>query len=145
MFPSEPSPRRIDSAATTTPPPGYETSLIWGAGNGVVFVNSDSALRVEGQKTIAYEIAEQSVEQPFDWFLVPTSSGGNFSAIGKGFREVVEWGLLERSPRLVAVQAEGRLASVGRIETLIALVQELLHQHADGHRAQHVHLVAGTD
>jgi len=85
----------------------YETSLIWGAENGVVFVNSDSALRVEGQKTIAYEIAEQSVEQPFDWFLVPTSSGGNFSAIGKGFSEVVEWGLVERSPRLVAVQAEG--------------------------------------
>ncbi len=85
----------------------YETSLIWGAENGVVFVNSDSALRVEGQKTIAYEIAEQSVEQPLDWFLVPTSSGGNFSAIGKGFSEVVEWGLVERSPRLVAVQAEG--------------------------------------
>jgi threonine synthase len=85
----------------------YETSMCWGEENGVVFVNSDSALRVEGQKTIAYEVAEQSAEKPVDWFLIPTSSGGNFSAIGKGFREVVELGLLERSPRLVAVQAEG--------------------------------------
>ena len=85
----------------------FGTSMKWGEENGVVFVNSDSALRVEGQKTIAYEIAEQSVKRPFDWLLVPTSSGGNFSAIGKGFRELVEWELLERSPRLVAVQAEG--------------------------------------
>jgi threonine synthase len=85
----------------------YRTSLAWGARNDVVFVNSDSALRVEGQKTIAYEIAEQCSERPIDWLLVPTSSGGNFSAIGKGFREIVDRGHLERSPRLVAVQAAG--------------------------------------
>jgi threonine synthase len=85
----------------------YRASMEWGADNDVVFVNSDSALRVEGQKTIAYEIAEQCVERPLDWLLVPTSSGGNFSAIGKGFRELADEGFLERSPRLVAVQAEG--------------------------------------
>jgi threonine synthase len=85
----------------------YRTSLLWGANHDVVFVNSDSALRVEGQKTIAYEIAEQCSGRPVDWLLVPTSSGGNFSAIGKGFREIVDLGHLQRSPRLVAVQAAG--------------------------------------
>ncbi|MFQ5745153.1 MAG: threonine synthase, partial [Acidobacteriota bacterium] len=85
----------------------YEASLQWGRVHGVAFVNSDAALRVEGQKTIAYEIGEQLGSQAPDWVVVPTSSGGNLSAISKGFQEAVEWGWLERSPRMVAVQAAG--------------------------------------
>jgi threonine synthase len=42
-----------------------------------------------------------------DVVVVPTSSGGNISAIWKGFKELEAIGLIGRLPRMVAVQAEG--------------------------------------
>jgi len=83
----------------------YERSLEWSRARGVPFVNSDSSLRVEGQRTIAFEIAEQLGGRAPDWLLVPTSSGGNFSAIAKGFTEAVDWGWMTGRCRLVAVQS----------------------------------------
>ena len=83
----------------------YRTSMEWSRRSGVPFINSDSALRVEGQKTIAFEIAEQLGNRAPDWLLVPTSSGGNISAIAKGFEEARERGWLEGRCRLVAVQS----------------------------------------
>ncbi len=83
----------------------YQTSMEWSRQTGVPFVNSDSALRVEGQKTIAFEVAEQLGCRAPDWMLVPTSSGGNLSAIAKGFAELAARGRLAGSCRLVAVQS----------------------------------------
>ncbi len=85
----------------------YETSLEWSRARGVPFVNSDSPLRVEGQKTIALEVVEQLGGVAPDWMIVPTSSGGNFSAIAKGFSEAEAAGWIEQTGRLVAVQAGG--------------------------------------
>ena len=85
----------------------YATSMEWSRAEGVPFVNSDSSLRVEGQKTIAYEIAEQLGGVAPDWLVVPTGSGGNLSAIAKGLTEAASWGWLEGRCRLVAVQAAG--------------------------------------
>jgi len=39
--------------------------------------------------------------------LVPTSSGGNLSAIWKGFKEFYEIGLIDKLPRMVCIQSEG--------------------------------------
>ena len=83
----------------------YSASLEWSRRSNVPFINSDSALRVEGQKTIAYEIAEQLGGRAPRWLLIPTSSGGNFSAIAKGFAEATERGWMTGSCRLVAVQS----------------------------------------
>ena len=83
----------------------YSASLEWSRRSNVPFVNSDSALRVEGQKTIALEIAEQLGGRAPDWLFVPTSSGGNFSAIAKGFDEAVDRGWLDGRCRLLAVQS----------------------------------------
>jgi threonine synthase len=83
----------------------YAASLEWSRRAGVPFINSDSALRVEGQKTIAYEIVEQLGGRAPDWLFVPTSSGGNFSAIAKGFVEAAEGGWAQSRCRLVAVQS----------------------------------------
>ena len=63
--------------------------------------------RLEGQKTPAFEIAEA-----FDWnvpdhLIVPGGNLGNSSALGKGFRELHELGLVARMPRISVVQAEG--------------------------------------
>ena len=83
----------------------YNASIKWSRRTNVPFINSDSALRVEGQKTIAYEIVEQLGGRAPDWLIVPTSSGGNFSAIAKGFQEAADGGWLGGHCRLVAVQS----------------------------------------
>lgn len=82
----------------------YRASLRWSQRSGVPFINSDSALRVEGQKTIAFEVAEQLGGQAPDWLLVPTSSGGNLSAIAKGFEEAAAGGWMAGRCRIAAVQ-----------------------------------------
>jgi threonine synthase len=82
----------------------YRASMRWSERAGVPFINSDSALRVEGQKTIAFEIAEQLAGHAPDWLLIPTSSGGNLSAIAKGFEEAAAGGWMEGRCRLAAVQ-----------------------------------------
>lgn len=59
---------------------------------------------VEGKKTCALEIAEQMAP---DIVIAPVGDGCTLGAIGKGFREARELGLLHRLPRLIGVQAEG--------------------------------------
>jgi threonine synthase len=73
----------------------------------IYLLNSVNPYRLEGQKTPAFEIAEA-----FDWnvpdhIIVPGGNLGNSSALGKGFRELHELGLVARIPRISVVQAEG--------------------------------------
>ena len=82
----------------------YFESLKLGEELGIYFINSDNPFRVEGYKGIAFEIAE---ELSPDYVLIPTSSGGLFRGVAKGFIELRESGLIEELPILVSVQAEG--------------------------------------
>jgi threonine synthase len=73
---------------------------------GVYLANSMNSLRLEGQKTLSIEIAQQ-----FDWeipdvVIVPGGNLGNVTAIGAGFDMMVELGLATKRPRLVVAQAE---------------------------------------
>jgi threonine synthase len=73
---------------------------------GVYLANSMNSLRLEGQKTVAIEIAQQ-----FDWavpdvVVVPGGNLGNVSAINAGFEMMRDLGLSSRVPRLVVAQAE---------------------------------------
>jgi threonine synthase len=70
-------------------------------------LNSINPYRLEGQKTLAYELVVQLGGRVPDYVVLPVGNGGNISAIWKGFKEIRGWGLIDRLPRLVAVQAEG--------------------------------------
>jgi threonine synthase len=70
-------------------------------------VNSINPFRIEGQKTVAFELAEQLDWNAPDHLVVPGGNLGNSSAFGKGFRELLELGLITRMPRISVVQAAG--------------------------------------
>jgi threonine synthase len=64
--------------------------------------------RLEGKKTMAYEIVEQLGWQVPDVILYPAGGGVGLIGIYKGLREMQELGWIgDHLPRLVAVQAEG--------------------------------------
>jgi threonine synthase len=77
------------------------------ADGSAYLVNSINPFRIEGQKTVAFELAEQLDWQAPDHLVVPGGNLGNSSAFGKGFRELVATGLLDRHPQITVVQAEG--------------------------------------
>jgi threonine synthase len=70
-------------------------------------VNSINPFRIEGQKTVAFELAEQLAWDVPDHLVVPGGNLGNSSAFGKGFRELLALGLIKRVPRISVVQAAG--------------------------------------
>ena len=74
---------------------------------GVYLLNSVNPFRLEGQKTIVLELLQQLGWDPPDWIVLPAGNLGNTAAFGKALREAHTWGLLDRLPRLAAVQAEG--------------------------------------
>src|SRR3989441_7939414 len=72
----------------------------------IYLANSMNSLRVEGQKTISFEIVQQLGWQVPDFVVVPGGNLGNVSAIGSGFLLMRDLGLIHRLPRLVCAQTE---------------------------------------
>lgn len=70
-------------------------------------MNSVNPYRLEGQKTAAFEIYEQLGFSVPDYVVLPVGNAGNISAIWKGFKELKAFGITEKLPRMVGVQAEG--------------------------------------
>src|SRR5829696_2138385 len=73
----------------------------------IYLVNSINPFRIEGQKTVAFELAEQLEWQVPDHLVLPGGNLGNSSAFGKGFRELLKSGLIARQPKITVVQAAG--------------------------------------
>lgn len=64
--------------------------------------------RLEGKKTIGYEIAEQMDWKLPDVIIYPTGGGTGLIGIWKAFQELLELGWIEnRMPRMVTVQSDG--------------------------------------
>jgi threonine synthase len=67
------------------------------------------AIAVEGYKTIAYEIWEQLDGAAPEWMVVPVSYGCCLAGVQRGFAELAGAGLIDRPPRLAAVEPFGAL------------------------------------
>lgn len=119
-------------APKTTPPPilgsirayGAELELVDGhigdAGKATMQFAKDSGFfnvatvrepyRVEGMKTMGYELAEQLAWALPDAIVYPTGGGEGTIGIWKAFREMIEWGWLPKDtalPKMIAAQAAG--------------------------------------
>jgi threonine synthase len=62
---------------------------------------------IEGKKTVAFEIYEQFGNRAPDLVLIPTGDGCILSGVARGFHDLLDLGLIDRLPRLIAVQAAG--------------------------------------
>ena len=74
---------------------------------GIYLVNSINPFRIEGQKTIVWELLQDLHWEGPDWIVVPAGNLGNTSAFGKALREAHAHGWISRMPRLAAIQATG--------------------------------------
>jgi threonine synthase len=74
--------------------------------------------RVEGKKTMGYELAEQMNWQLPDAVFYPTGGGVGLIGMWKAFEEMEALGwILSRRPKMIAVQAEGCQPVVRAFET----------------------------
>src|SRR5467141_4791634 len=70
-------------------------------------MNSLNPFRLEGQKTLAYEVCDQLHGEVPDTLVLPVGNGGNISAIWKGFGEFQTLGITKTRPIMIGVQADG--------------------------------------
>jgi len=87
------------------------------ADEGFFYVlNSINPYRLEGQKTIAFELLEQMNWEIPDRVVLPIGNAGNISAIYKGFREFYHGGIIDEMPMMTGIQAEGASPLVGALQ-----------------------------
>jgi threonine synthase len=72
----------------------------------VTLVNSVNPLRIEGQKTAAFEVVDELGDAP-DVLAIPVGNAGNITAYWKGFREYHAAGKSRTLPRILGGQAAG--------------------------------------
>jgi len=89
---------------------------------GFYLLNSVNPYRLEGQKTIAFEIADQMGWHAPDRLVLPVGNAGNITAIYKGFKELKNLGLIDSVPRMTGIQAEGASPIVTAIKNNAAAI-----------------------
>jgi threonine synthase len=72
----------------------------------ITLVNSVNPYRIEGQKTAAFEVADNLGEAP-DILAIPVGNAGNITAYWKGFKEYHSAGVTTKRPRMFGFQAAG--------------------------------------
>ena len=94
--------------------------LCTSACNEFGWYNRSTALNpftIEGKKTAALEIAAAMMPDSPDAVLVPTGDGVILAGLAKGFRDLERAELIDRRPRLIAVQPEGSSAIVNAVRS----------------------------
>jgi threonine synthase len=74
---------------------------------GIYLVNSINPFRIEGQKTIVWELLQDLDWSAPDWIVVPAGNLGNTGSFGKALREAFDAGWIRKMPRLASIQAAG--------------------------------------
>ena len=94
--------------------------------------------RIEGKKTMAYELAEQLEWRWPDWIIYPTGGGTGLIGMWKAFAEIeaLGWVPPQRRPRMVSVQAEGCAPIVRAFQSGSDHAERVVNAHtiADGLR-----------
>ena len=81
--------------------------MLRGGDKSLYFLNSINPFRLEGQKTVIYELMEQFDWEPPDFIVCPGGNLGNSAAFGKALMELHALGMIRNVPRLIVVQARG--------------------------------------
>lgn len=89
---------------------------------GFYLLNSVNPYRLEGQKTIAFEIADQLGWKAPDRLVLPVGNAGNITAIYKGFKEFKRLGIIDSVPKMTGIQAEGASPVVKAIKENAAMI-----------------------
>ncbi|RCV64534.1 threonine synthase [Methanophagales archaeon] len=82
----------------------------------IYLLNSVNPYRLEGQKTIAFEVAEKLDWHVPDRLILPVGNAGNISAIYKGFSELNLLGITGEIPKMTGIQAAGAKPVVDAIK-----------------------------
>ena len=72
----------------------------------IALVNSVNPVRIEGQKTAAFEVCDVLGRAP-DVHALPVGNAGNITAYWRGYCEYAADGTTDRRPRMLGVQAAG--------------------------------------
>ncbi len=70
-------------------------------------LNSVNPFRLEGQKSIGFEVVDDLGWKSPDRIILPVGNAGNISAIWKGVTEFYEAGFINDLPMMTGIQAEG--------------------------------------
>ncbi len=93
----------------------------------IYFSISDEPMRVEGYKSLAFEICEQMKWEPPDYVALPVGSGGLCRGVLKGFEELHAVGLVGTVPRFIGVQTEGCSPTVDAYEKGIDRIERFVN------------------
>jgi threonine synthase len=83
----------------------------------IYLLNSINPFRIEGQKSLGYEICEQLNNEAPDRIIIPVGNAGNISAVWKGMIELHELGYIKKLPKMTGIQASGSAPIVQAIKT----------------------------
>jgi threonine synthase len=85
--------------------------------NDIYLLNSINPYRLEGQKTIGFEIVDYFGWEVPDRIILPVGNAGNITAIFKGLNELKKLGIIDRIPKMTGIQAEGSAPIVRAIKS----------------------------
>jgi threonine synthase len=83
----------------------------------IYLLNSINPFRIEGQKSLGYEICEQLNYEAPDRVVIPVGNAGNISAVWKGLSEFYQLGLIKKLPKMTGIQASGSAPIAQAIRT----------------------------
>jgi threonine synthase len=83
----------------------------------IYLLNSINPFRIEGQKSLGFEICEQLDNEAPDRIVIPVGNAGNISAVWKGMTEFHKIGYIKKLPKMTGIQAAGSAPIAQAIKT----------------------------